>query len=70
MRPPGRLRPEAAVLRQALTRPQDGYTSGLSPKGEYRWEQPGGTPESADRPPPWTTLHRVTPPSYNRKVVQ
>ncbi len=40
---PGRLRPEAAVLRQARNRPQDGFTSGLSPKGEYRRAQPEGS---------------------------
>ncbi len=35
MSAPGRPRPEPAVLRQARNRPQDGSTSGLSPKGEY-----------------------------------
>jgi hypothetical protein len=35
MSPHGRLRPESAVLRQAQNRPQDGFASGLSPKGEY-----------------------------------
>ena len=44
---PGRLRPDAAVLRQAKNRPQDGFTSGLSPKGELRSAQHEGTPVSA-----------------------
>ena len=35
MSPLSRLRPEAAVLRQAKNRPQDGFTSGLSPQGEF-----------------------------------
>jgi SAM-dependent methyltransferase len=44
---PGRQQPEAAVLRQALDRPQDGPTSSLSPKGEYRSAQHEGVAVSA-----------------------
>ena len=48
MSPPGRQQPEAAVLRQAHDRPQDGHASGLSPKGEYRSAQHEGTPVSVN----------------------
>ena len=44
MRPPGRHRPKADVLRQATDSPQGLSVSGLSPKGEYRSAKHEATP--------------------------
>jgi prolyl 4-hydroxylase len=48
MSPPGRQQPEAAVLRQAPDRPQDGPTSSLSPKGSYRSAPHEGIPVNGE----------------------
>jgi ferredoxin len=45
---PGRQQPQAAVLRQAFDRPQDGQTSSLSPKFPYS-PSGGRTPEDGGR---------------------